>query len=224
MSATVLSAEHMLADLGVTDPWSWTEVDLPCPFPVENRRVHLCGVAPVIRANPDAAEQLAAALPAILERHRDDRVLVHTVSFRLQGDLERLLPDSDRYIWYRGSANRAEQMRDYLDRKGAVMFAPSMERGVDLPDDACRAVVICKVPYPDLGDAQIAARVKAPGGNSWYQRQTLRSMVQMTGRGVRHERDSCVTYVLDSQADKVVNQGRRELPRWWTEALTRGMP
>ena len=226
MSATVLSAQDLLEDLGigVDDPWrrTWAEVDLPSPFPVVNRPIHLLGVAPVVRANPAAPAALAAALPAILERHRGDRVLVHTVSFKLQQELERRLPPSPRYVWYRDAAGRADALRKYLGASGAVLFAPSLERGVDLPDDACRAVVVCKVPYPDLSDAQVAARAAGAGGWTWYRRQALRSLVQMTGRGVRHEADACATYVLDSQADKVIAQGRRELPRWWLEALIQG--
>ncbi len=219
MSATVLSAQGMLADLGVEDPWSWAEVDLPSPFPRENRQVHLLGVADVVRANSAAAVSIASALEKILEHHAADRVLVHTVSFRLQADLERLLRPSPRYVWYRGSLDRAEALRGYLARPGAVLFAPALERGLDLPDDMCRAIVVCKVPWPDLGDVQVAARTARPGGSAWYRRQALRSLVQMTGRGVRHEADRCETYVLDCQADRIVKQGRGDLPVWWLESL-----
>ena len=222
MSATVLSGQDMLEDLGVQDPWGWAEIDLPSPFSVENRRVHLLGVAQVVRSNPGAAAEIAAALPGILDRHREDRVLVHTVSFRLQEELERLLPHSARYLWYRGSAERSEVLGRYLEEPASVLFAPALERGVDLPDDACRAVVVCKVPYPDLGDPQVAARVAGQGGNRWYRNQTLRSLIQMTGRGVRHERDSCAAYVLDRQADRIVHQERARIPKWWLEAVVFG--
>ena len=222
MSATVLSAGDMLRDLGVLDPWSWAEVDLPSPFPAANRPIHLLGVTNVVRANPGAPEIVAAALRRVLARHSEDRVLVHTVSFKLQAELERRLPPSPRYVWYRGAGDRAAVLRDYLGRPGAVLFAPALERGVDLPDEACRAIVVCKVPWPDLGDAQVAARARGAGGDSWYRRQALRSLVQMTGRGVRHEADVCATYVLDRQADRIVSQGRRDLPRWWCEAVVIG--
>lgn len=225
MSATVLQAEGMMADLGQRDPWRWAEVDMPSPFPVEHRPVHMLGAADVTHRNPDAARQLAEALQPILERHREERVLVHTVSFRLQGQLEDALPRSRRYVWYRGGAEaRSEALARYLERPKSVLFAPGMERGVDLPDEACRAVVICKVPWPSLGDAQVAARLKGPGGQAWYRAQTLRSLVQMCGRGVRHERDRCATYVLDRQGDRIVRESRKQLPRWWLEAVKEGVP
>jgi len=44
----------------------------------------------------------------------------------------------------------------------------------------------------------------------------------MTGRGVRHERDSCATYVLDRQADRIVHQERARIPTWWLEAVVFG--
>ena len=223
MSATVIGPEQSMEDLGVSDPWSWSLVEMPSLFPVANRPVYLCSVASITRKNPEAHAQLAEALPAIFDRHKNDRVLVHTVSFRLQQDLEHLLPRSDRYVWYRGEGDRAEALRRHAEQPGAILFAPGMDRGVDMPDDLCRAVVVCKVPYPDLSDAQVAARL-ANGGQDWYRRQTLAALVQMCGRGVRHERDTCDTYVLDSQAERIVREARGLLPRWWSEALVKGMP
>lgn len=229
MSATVLDAEQMMVDLGQRDPWSWAHVEMPSVFPVENRPVYLMGAVDATYKNPHAGVELAEWVERVArERHPAERVLVHTVSFDLQRKMQHWFGDRGalpgRCVWYEGGAGQREAaLRRYLDQPDAVLFGPGMDRGVDLPDDACRAVVIAKVPYPSLGDAQVAARLKGPGGQGWYRSQTCRSLVQMCGRGVRHERDRCATYVLDRQGDRVVAENRRILPRWWLDALRRDL-
>jgi Rad3-related DNA helicase len=94
-----------------------------------------------------------------------------------------------------------------------------LDRGVDLPDEQCRVVIIAKVPYPYLGDRQVNARLHSKGGQVWYNVQTVRSIVQMTGRGVRHEDDWCVSYIIDSQFNNLWSRGRGLFPLWWKEAM-----
>jgi Rad3-related DNA helicase len=80
--------------------------------------------------------------------------------------------------------------------------------------------VICKVPFPNLGDKQISARLHSKGGNLWYRVQAVRSIVQMSGRGMRHEDDYCETYILDSQfVSNLWKQSKQLFPNWWVEAL-----
>ncbi len=99
------------------------------------------------------------------------------------------------------------------------MLAPSMDRGVDFSHDDARVVVVCKIPYPYLGDRQVSARLHAVGGQSWYTIQTIRTLVQMTGRGVRSASDHAVTYILDKQFKQLYGQNRRMFPEWWREAV-----
>ena len=80
-------------------------------------------------------------------------------------------------------------------------------------------MIVCKVPYPYLGDKQVAARAYTAGGNLWYQVATIRSLVQMTGRGVRHEDDHCATYLLDGQFMTLWQKSKSLFPKWWAEAL-----
>lgn len=221
MSATVLNPGGLARDLGI-DPERWAVVRMASTFPPERRPIHALGVAAVTGRNLDAAlPALVRGLQEILAKHPGERVLVHTVSFKLMDGFRRSpLGVNPRCLWYGGADSRTELLKDYLSRPGAVLFAPALERGLDLPDDACRVVVVAKVPYPDLGDKQVAARLyNTPDGQGWYRDQTLRSLVQMTGRGMRHAEDSCVTYLLDAQFSQVLARHGAALPAWWREAL-----
>lgn len=224
MSATIVSADEMADSLGL--PLDWQVVTVPMTFPVENRPVVLAPVANVTYQQQDAAVvDLTYAISKICERHPDDRVMVHTVSYGLNKKLTAAVQAAvgDRKIvTYTESRQRDAALNEYLNTPRAVLLSPSMERGVDLKGDACRVVVVAKVPFPALGDRRIAARTRLPGGQQWYTVQTIRDIVQMTGRGVRSADDWAITYVLDSQFTKNVWRNKFLFPEWWREAVDLG--
>lgn len=224
MSATIISAEQMVADLGFEGDYATVRV--PMEFPVDQRPIH---VAPV--ANMKGGEQtgresgewerMAVAVRRVCERHPGERVLVHTVSYALAKFLM-----MDARTWgrprftYTQAADRDTALREFRTTAGAVLFAPSMDRGVDLRDDDCRVVVVAKVPFPNLGDRQINERLHTPNGQGWYSVQTVRSLVQMTGRAVRSKDDWCETYILDAQfVRNIWKKNKNLLPEWWRQAL-----
>jgi Rad3-related DNA helicase len=124
---------------------------------------------------------------------------------------------------YGRARDREQALDDFLSHPRGIMVAPSFERGVDLQGDDCRVVIIVKIPYPTLADKQISARLRLPGGNGWYSMNTVRTLVQMTGRAMRSEEDHCEIYLLDRQfMQNVWRKSRQLLPAWWREALVMG--
>ena len=120
------------------------------------------------------------------------------------------------------SENRADQL-ELFKKSGQplVMLSPSFDRGVDLPDDECRCIIVCKVPYLNLGDKQVAARLKAPGGDQWYVFKALQTLMQMTGRGVRNKQDWCDTWILDQQFGALLARTHQYIPQWWKDSIIR---
>ena len=220
MSASIISAEQMAEDLGVEhDEWSLVTVD--AQFPVENRPVHVMGMGEMTHKNLDAnMDKLVKAVSAILDAHADERVLVHTVSYKLAVSLtKRLGKYTGRIVTYFKASKRDEALARFKAKSNGVLVAASMDRGIDLPDDLCRVQVIAKVPYPSLGDKQVAQRLHSKGGQQWYQVQTVRTLVQMTGRGVRHDQDHAVTYILDSKFLDLHRRAKGLFPGWWDDAI-----
>lgn len=227
MSASIISPEELSASLGVTDEWA--VVNVPMTFPVEHRPII---AAPVIsntfKNKHEAPEKIANAVWRIMEKHQGERVLVHAVSYHFATDLTARLnlrqmeEGGDRLIQsYTEGRGKAEALRRHLATEGGVIVAPSMDRGVDLPDDACRVIVVAKMPYLGLKDRRVSDRMRMrdPDGQLWYTVQNVRSFVQMIGRGVRHEDDWCTTYVIDAEFMKLWRQDRRLLPEWVREAV-----
>lgn len=223
MSATVISAEQMVRDLGYRGKWG--AVTVPMTFPKENRRIVAKGAIDMAVKHKEVSWPLMVeAVNEVMDRHMGENVLVHTVSYELAKYLhDRCESDGHLLLTYGDRKERADVLEKF---RGAtvpvVLFASSMDRGVDLPDDLCRVQVVAKVPFPYLGDRQVSARMRLPGGQVWYSVETVRKLVQMTGRGVRSKDDWCVTYVLDGQFKKnVLARSRRLLPDWWKEAIER---
>jgi Rad3-related DNA helicase len=92
-----------------------------------------------------------------------------------------------------------------------------MTEGFDFAGDLARWQVIMKVPYPNLGDKQVnAKRERDP---EWYQLETVKTIVQATGRICRSEDDFGVTYIIDADFEMLWGRYRSFFPEWWTESV-----
>ena len=82
-----------------------------------------------------------------------------------------------------------------------------------------------------MGDKQVAARAHSRGGDLWYAVETIATLMQMTGRGVRSEDDYCVTYVLDealsarpSSNPSLWGKIKKLAPQWWIDGFVFNYP
>lgn len=225
MSATVVSAQEMVDSLGCGREWGL--VTVPMTFPVGNRPVHMVPMGSMSRKHyDDTLPKIVRAVERLCERHKGEKVLVHTHTYKLAKELSAMCRLDGRPVFtYAQGRERDDAFARYAATDNAVMFAPSMDRGYDFAGDLARVVVIAKAPFPYLGDKQVSARMRMPGGQTWYTVQTVRSVVQMTGRGVRGKDDWCVSYVLDADVMKTLQGGDKYLyPQWWREAVNYGFP
>lgn len=236
MSATIISADELSNSCGLNggdgegeQGRRWEVVTVPMTFPKENRPIIVVPVADMSKKGKDAGEwqHAVTALRNVCDRHPNDRILVHTVSYELaRYVMANITHTSTRPIYtYTEAGSRDLTLSRFRRDKNSVLVAPSMDRGVDLADDDCRVVVVMKMPFPYLGDPQVSKRMHLPGGNQWYTVQTVRKLVQMCGRAVRHENDTCTTYVFDRQfTSNLWRKNRGLFPKWWSEALVMDFP
>jgi len=226
MSGTILDPKVMAEDLGIEN---WDYAKSSCPFPLANRPIYYTPVANLTRKTMEQElPKLGFIVSKILERYPLEKVLVHTTSYAIRDYLMRYLEET---IQGRGWARlmthdnndrevRLAEFKRTLEPD--VMLSPSFDRGVDLPDDLCRCIIICKVPYVSLGDPQVKARMKMPGGEKWYLLKAAQTIMQMSGRGVRNEMDHCDCYILDKQFGFLLSRMRSFFPQWWLDAIRRG--
>lgn len=222
MSATILDPRQLCLNTGlVSKAGRYYEYhQLPSPFPKENRPIYYEPCANIVNKEMDKAlPRLAIAVEKILTKYPDDRILIHTVSYKVRDFLLHEIR-SPRMITH-STQDRTQVLEKFKKSKAPlVLLSPSMERGVDLPHEECRVVIITKVPWPDLSDPQISKRVHASkDGNSWYAHKAVSSIVQASGRAIRSINDHCDTYILDSQFEKLYREYNHFFPRWYKEAI-----
>mgnify|MGYP001596771154 CR=1 FL=1 len=217
MSGTILDPETLAYNLGIED-WSYFKTE--SPFPAKNRPIHYVPAANLTKKSmQEELPKLVAAVERILQLYPNDKILVHTTSYPVRDYLQFRL-DLSRVITHDAN-NRAEKLEEFKrSPEPLVMLSPSFDRGVDLRDDQCRVVIIAKIPWADLGDHQIKARMKALGGDKWYLLHTVQTIVQMSGRGVRAPNDYATTFICDKQFSKVYQRANHLFPEWWKAALT----
>ena len=161
------------------------------------------------------APKTVDAIKSILDRHKNEKGIIHTVS----GTCSDYLIDkvNDERLIGHDVSNRAEQLEKFKKSdKPLVLISPSMNEGVDLPGDLCRFQIIYKIPYPDLADKQI--RLRANADEDWYDYKTALSLIQTYGRGMRFKDDYCVTYCIDSRISEFI-ASNSFLPDWFKNLI-----
>lgn len=221
MSATVISAEQMARDLGL-DRDQWRFVESWSTFPPERRPVVTCGVGQMTyKHRAETMPKMIGAVNDIVAHHPGENVLIHTHTYDVTKKMAAgIVTPDERKVWSYANSREREQVVERFRREGGVLCAPSLERGIDLPNDLCRVVIITTVPKPYIKDRQVSERMHREYGAVWYDMLTIRSLVQMVGRGMRHEQDWCITYVLDGAFNVGVWRKRKGLfPVWFREAV-----
>lgn len=232
MTATPISPELMLEEIGWEEEYE--VVTIPNMFPIENRPVYPIPVADMsykakVNSGGGTWDEMVEGVRAVLNKHPNERILVHTVSYELARHIKDGLklnpsPPTDQsnrpIITYTESRGKEDALRDYKSYPNSVLIASSMDRGVDLPGDLCTVQVIAKIPFPNMKDKRINARMFSVGGTAWYRIQAIRSLIQMCGRGMRSKDDTCVTYVLDEQFKTNLWKSDHLFPKWFTDAIS----
>ena len=224
MSGTILDPHTVAGEVGLKD---FGYERLQSQFPLENRPIYFWPAVNLTRGTmQEELPKLSDAVARIMAQYPSTKILVHTTSYPIRNYLQQQFEEYNPAAGRRGrvlthdSTNRLEMLEAFKESdKPLVMLSPSFDRGVDLPDNICQCVIICKVPYLSMGDPQVAARMKLPGGQQWYLLKAVQTMIQMSGRAVRSPTDKCTTYILDKQFNALKARTRQIIPGWWLDAI-----
>jgi len=189
----------------------------PSPFPHENHPIIYTGVGSMGNADIDQTlPRLAEAVKAILQEHKTEKGIIHTNSFKIAWYLKKNIKTNRLLI--HDSTDRELVLKKHMTSSNpTVLLSPSMTEGVDLKDDLSRFQIICKIPYPFLGDTLI--RKKMNKWDWWYDMQTAKTIVQATGRSIRNEHDRATTYILDSLWERFYKKNERLFPENFKKSI-----
>jgi Rad3-related DNA helicase len=216
MSATILNVDAFCKTLGI-DRREVAYLNIPSPFALKNRPVHIMNVGSMSRACIDTTLPIMAqAVKEIIDQHKTEKGIIHTTNFRIAKYLIENIGDP-RLVTHDAS-NRNLILKLHAEcKKPSIIVSPSMMEGVDLRDDQSRFQIIAKLPYPFLGDKVVQKRMKLDP--NWYQYATLMLIIQALGRSVRNENDYAISYILDSDWNKFYHMTKKMMPKDFLKCL-----
>jgi len=212
MSATITRKNAEV--LGIDD---YLYIELPSPFPVERRPLVLYPFLNMSHRNIKyALPILVQLIDKILEKHENEKGVIHTVSTKIAKYIVDNSKHKERLIPAWGDL-REGALEAHKASKNGVLVSPSMDVGVDFKYDEGRFQIIVKLPFPDLSDAQV--RKRAELDPEWYKTQMANRLVQAYGRTNRAEDDFSVTYIFDSRLLWYIENEKEFFPEWFIEAI-----
>jgi ATP-dependent DNA helicase DinG len=216
MSATV-SGEFMIQTMNL-NPDTTKFIKLAPTFPKENKEIVFfdpLSLSYVSLQNPDTIKSLRKNAGKIVKKHiaDGDRGIILTPSFKLQAEvLAELKPLIDANKFKMFEHRSGEKLENILNAfkaytgGPAILISPAMFEGIDLPGDLSRFQVFVKAPYPSLGDKRMKFILdKHP---EIYEIITIMKLVQGAGRSVRSETDHATTYMLDKNAQRLMQSSK----------------
>ena len=209
MSATILNKDGYCEMVGIKkEDAAFLHID--SPFDKKNRPILFFPVGRMVQKEIDRSLPiLAEAVSKIIENHKEEKGIIHCHTFKIAKYLMQNIK-SKRLLTH-NSDNREEVLnRHKKSKKPTVLLSPSMTEGVDLAGDISRFQILCKIPYPYLGDKLVSKKMNK--WRWWYPLQTAKTVVQSVGRSVRNEKDHAVTYILDSDWESFHIRNRQLFP------------
>lgn len=216
MSATVINHDAFCASLGINQADA-AFISIPTPFPPENRPVFF------IPAGRMTMDQLDKTIPnmcrvirGILDQHKNEKGIIHTHSYKIAKAIVENL--KDKRLLIHDNFNRDETIKKHMNSSlPTVIVSPSSTEGLDLFDDHSRFQILCKIPYPYLGDKLVKKRMAR--NRKWYPYQTAKTIVQSLGRSIRNMDDHAVSYILDADWEMFLSRNPEMFNKSFMDSL-----
>ena len=216
MSATVMNDSAFCEVLGI-NPNQTSYLHIPSPFPIENRPIIISGIGSMSYNNIDKTlPLLAEAIKAILAEHKGQKGIIHANSYKIVSYLKKHI--KDKRLLFHSAEDREKVLQKHIDDpRPTVLVSPSMQEGVDLKGDLSEFQIICKVPFPYLGDKLVKKRMNK--WDWWYPLQTAKTIIQSVGRSIRNEEDKAITYILDSDWNYYWSKNKDLFPKEFIDTV-----
>jgi len=216
LSATILNKQAFCDNLGITEE-ECAFISIPSPFPISNRPIMFFPAGKMSANEIDRTlPKLTNMIKAIMEEHKGQKGIIHAHSYKVAKYLKENL--KSKRIKIHNSENRDQVLEEHIKSKtDSILLSPSMSEGVDLKGDLSQFQILCKVPYPYLGDPIVKKRMNKR--TTWYPLQTAKTIVQSVGRSVRSKDDQAVTYILDQDWQRFFNNNKQFFPKDFIQCL-----
>lgn len=203
-----------LTDAGLNPQYS-KFINCASPIPPENRPVLFQPVASM------SSKHLPKALPLVAQRLNElllqypGKGIVH-VTYDMVPKLKKLL-DDPRFLFHTKTNKQTIYKKFRSSSEPLVLVAAGMSEGIDLVGEDYEWQVIAKVIFPSLGDKLIQHLKELDP--EWYSWQTIKTVVQQSGRICRTPTDKGTTIILDANFRFLYYRSKNLFPSYFTDAL-----
>lgn len=191
------------------------------PIPPERRPFLYSPVGSMKYGNrPVGLPKILKAIKILAAHHKDQKGVIHCTYDTAQKMRAEFAHDP-RY-WFHDKFNKTEVYNRFRATPGnQILVASGMEEGIDLAFDAGRWQVITQLMRPNVEDKV----------NAWlyhndrktYNWETVRKIIQQTGRICRDPKDFGVTYMLDAEFEYFYNTTLAMWPQWFRDGVKKLM-
>jgi ATP-dependent DNA helicase DinG len=217
MSATMISKEQLCKDLSL-DMSEVSYINCPFIFNIDNMPIYPLNAGKMNYGTKEKTlPKMVEFIKELMDEHKSERGIIHTVSYDIAEYITNNIK-TDRFIIPKGK-DRDKKIQEFMKskRNDLILLSPSLTEGISLNDDLSRFSIICKLPFASLGDKFVKTRMELD--NEWYSVNTVKNLIQMTGRSIRSETDYAATYVLDSGFSWFIQKNKKYFPKWWLKAI-----
>ena len=209
MSATIVDKDIFCSSLGLKSE-EIAYLTIPSPFLVENRPIHYIPAGSMSKSTIDKTLPIVAeTVRMLLEKHSTDKGIIHCVNYRIAKYIKDNVESSR--LMLHDTNSRDEVLKLHINsHEPTVLLSPSMSEGVDLKNNLSRFQIICKIPFPYLGDLVVKKRMEL--NSKWYPYTTVKSIIQSLGRSIRGENDYAISYIIDSDWERFYRSNRSLFP------------
>jgi Rad3-related DNA helicase len=194
--------------------------EYPAIFPAGRRPVVHIPTARVVHTWEHTAQRRwLARIDQILAARPDRKGIIHTVSYARAKQIYLNSEHRERMITHSTEGTRLAitKFKQADQDSGKVLVSPSVTTGYDFPYEECEFQIIVKIPFPDSRDPVLKARQASDAEYGMY--QTLQTLVQECGRGMRAEDDYCETFIIDDLVKWAVWRHKHLVPEWFLGTL-----
>ena len=159
MSSSIFDHENFAYDMGIDEDEIFS-IRVPNIFDLTNNPIKLYNEFNMNAENikNGMAKNTLRTIKQILKNHNNEKGVIHTTNYDCAFYLKKHI-DNYRLKTHYNEKDREKVLNDFKKSKDPlVLISPSMNEGVDLPEDLCRFQIIFKLPYLPPDDSWINKR------------------------------------------------------------------
>lgn len=205
LSGTILD-KKMFSYVNGLDVEKTAYIEIDSTFPIENRPVYYVnGIGRMTyKDKRDTFEKQIPLINKILKKYSKDKGIIHTGNYEISEWVKDRI--RNKRLIFHDTGNREEKYNKFISStERGVIVSPSMGTGISLDDNLARFGIILKIPYPNISNSQIKARMESDP--AWYRWYTATQIIQSLGRIVRSEDDYGHNYILDGSFSTILSDG-----------------